>query len=400
MQLSIPGSSALTSLRQRLGDWMWPGSKAARSRPNRTVVCQEWLTSAAGSDKVAAELVRVANADAIYCFAARDDVIEQLGISVPVYQSRLGHWAGVNRRWQYLLPVMPVAWGLLDLGDARLVLTSSHATVNSLRRCGTRVSYCHTPMRYAWEWRLEAERLPTFLRPFWPLVAAVFRRLDRAWSRRVDVFVANSQFVAGRIRKAYDRDAVVVYPPIETDAFVPTDEPSRDRFLVAGRLVHYKRLDIVVQAANQAAVPLVVAGYGPELTRLQAMAGPTVEFVVAPDDGELIELVQNARALVFPGIEDFGMMVVEAQACGTPVIGRAAGGALESVDVVNGGILVDSDDPVVWAKRLGEFESPVDGSALRRGTERFSTLPFRQGILEVLDGLGRDGAGHGHGMAP
>ncbi len=204
------------------------------------------------------------------------------------------------------------------------------------------------------------------------------------------MFVANSNFVAERIQKAYGRDALVVYPPIETDSFVPADEPSRDRFLVAGRLVHYKRPDLAVHAANLAGVPLVVAGYGPELSRLQAIAGPTVEFVVAPDDDQLVELFQNARALVFPGIEDFGMTVVEAQACGTPVIGRAAGGALESVDVGNGGVLIDSDDPVAWATAFAEFESAADSSSLRRGTERFSTLAFRNGILEAIDRLGLD----------
>ncbi len=392
---AIPVKSTKPSgmtLRQRLSEWMWPGSGAARRGADRVVVCQEWLTSAAGSDKVAAEMVRVAGADALYCFAARDDVVRELGISVPVYQSRLGGWASVNRRWQFLLPVMPLVWGLLDLGDVRLVLTSSHSTVNSVRRFGTRVSYCHTPMRYAWDWRLEAQRLPRSLRPLWPAIAAVFRRLDRIWSRRVDVFVANSHFVAERIKASYGRDAIVVYPPIDTGSFVPTGRPTRDRFVVAGRLVHYKRPDIAVQAANLARVPMTVAGAGPELERLQAMAGSTIEFAVAPDDDELIDLVQNARALVFPGIEDFGMTVVEAQACGTPVIGRAAGGALESVNVAGGGLLVDSEDPAVWARRLAEFECPDDVADLRRGSEAFSVAAFRRGLLDVLVTVGFDRA--------
>lgn len=383
-------STTRNNVRHRLSDWMWPGSEAGRKRTDRVVVCQEWMTSAAGSDKVAAELVRVVGADALYCFAARDDVVKQLGVAVPVYQSRLGEWASVNRRWQLLLPVMPLVWGLLDLGDTRLVVTSSHATVNSVRRFGTRVSYCHTPMRYAWEWRLERQRLPRPLRPLLPAIAAVFRRLDQRWSRRVDVFVANSHFVAGRIRASYGREAVVVYPPIDTGSFVPAVLPTRDRFVVVGRLVQYKRPDLAVQAANLAGVPMTIAGSGPELERLQAMAGPTVEFAVAPDDEHLIDLVQNARALVFPGIEDFGMTVVEAQACGTPVIGRAAGGALESVNAPAGGLLVDSEDPREWARVLAELGGSVDVARLRRGSEAFSVDAFRRGMLRVLvdSGLG------------
>jgi glycosyltransferase involved in cell wall biosynthesis len=374
-------------LRRRASEWMWPGSGVASSGSNRTVVCHEWLTSAAGSDKVAAELVRIVGAEALYCFAARDEVVERLGILVPVYQCRFGRWAASNRRWQVLLPVMPVVWGLLELGDVRLLVTSSHAAVNSIPRSGKRVSYCHTPMRYAWEWRMELQRLPRVLRPMWAVMSAMFRRMDRWWSRRVDVYVANSEFVAERIRDSYGRDSVVVHPPIETDRFVPSQNPTRDAFLVAGRLVPYKRPDLAVIAANRTSMPLIVAGAGPELSRLQSIAGPTVRFMVSPDDDELLALYQNARALVFPGVEDFGMTVVEAQSCGTPVIARAAGGALESVDLQNGGCVVNSDDAQHWADALAHFVCPSDGEQLHLESSRFSVAEFERGIRDVLDAV-------------
>jgi len=350
-----------------------------------TVAVIEWLTSAGGAEKVAAAIVDVSGAGAVCCLSERADVVERLGISVPVHQSRVGRWASEGRRWQYLLPIAPIVWGALDLSGARTVVTSSHSLVNSVPAVGRRVCYCHTPVRYGWDWQMETERVPRLLRPLFPVGAALLRAWDRHVAKRVDVFVANSNFVADRIARAYDRTAVVVHPLIDTDWFVPDPAAVRTEFLVAGRFVPYKRVDLAINAANRARVPLVVAGGGPQAERLRAMAGPTVRFVDNPSDAEMRRLLQHAVALVHPGVEDFGMLVLEAQACGTPVIARAVGGALESVDPDRSGTLVTSDRVGDWATALAGFIDPADAAARREFSSQFGRDSFVDQIRTVLE---------------
>jgi glycosyltransferase involved in cell wall biosynthesis len=352
------------------------------------VVAHEWLTSAAGSDKVAAELVELSGAAALVCLSARPEVIEALGISVPVHQSRVGRWAESGNRWHLLLPLMPVIWGSLPMAGVDTVVTSSHSLVNSLPVAGRRVCYCHTPVRYGWEWRMERDRLPRRLQPLLRPGSAVLRWWDRRMSQRVDVYVANSAFVAGRIRRAYGRSATVVHPPIDTDRFTPGDGQRLDEFLVAGRMVAYKRADIAVRAATQANVALAVAGRGPEWERLRDVAGPTVRFVESPSDDDLVELMRHAKAVIHCGIEDFGMVLVEAQACGAPVLARADGGAVETVDLAVSGVLVDSERVVDWAAAMSSFSDPGSASARRCWALTFSSPVFRCRMREILEMAG------------
>jgi glycosyltransferase involved in cell wall biosynthesis len=366
--------------------WMrfwWPTVEAA-DFAGRNVVAHEWLTSAAGSDKVATELVNVSAAAALLCLSARPEVVDELGIEVPVHQSRVGRWAEPGTRWHLVLPLMPLIWGSLRLSEIDTLVTSSHSLVNSIPTAGRRVCYCHTPVRYGWEWRMELGRSPRWLRPVMRPGAAALRFWDRRIARRVDVFVANSTFVAARILAAYGRLATVVPPLIDLDRFQLSDAPRGQEFVVAGRLVAYKRADVAVQAATRASLALVVAGGGPELAALRAVAGPTVRFVESPSDDELVELIQRARAVLHPGIEDFGMILVEAQACGTPVIARAEGGALGTVDRAVSGVLVGSDRVEDWAAAMRSFSDPGSPSARRAWASTFSVEVFDRQMREVL----------------
>jgi glycosyltransferase involved in cell wall biosynthesis len=283
---------------------------------------------------------------------------------------------------------MPGAWSRLDLSRFDLVLTSSHACVNAIRVSpgAVHISYCHTPMRYAWRWRDEISRIPPMARPTWPLAAAAFRHVDRKWSSRVHAFIANSHHVADRIRAAYGREAEVLYPPVDTEFWTPSDDRRReDYFLVAGRLVAYKRTERAVRAAKLADVRLVVAGDGPELPRLRKMAGPTVEFVVAPERTALRELYRRARALVMPGVEDFGMTMIEAQACGTPVLAFDAGGAREAVLDRRTGRLYAHPDPTSLARSMTGFDShEFDPSQARAHAQRFCVSVFDAGLEAIV----------------
>jgi glycosyltransferase involved in cell wall biosynthesis len=373
-------------LRRWVSRLFWPD--ADDHRDARVIVLHEWVAVVGGSDKVAARLAELADADVVYTFALDDDCVQQLRFDLPVVTWRFGRWAARSRRFTRMLPLMPVVWWALDSPAAELTVTSSHSCVNAARAAsGQRLSYCHTPMRYAWEWRLERRRIPAVMRPALPVLAAFMRRLDRRWSRNVDVYVANSTAVADRIATAYQRIAHVVPPPIETERFVlngAVRHPDQ-AFISAGRFVPYKRHDLAIAAANHAGVRLVVAGDGPDSTRLAALAGPTVEMVVGPDDDRLAELLGTARAFLFAGIEDFGMLAVEAQACGTPVIARRAGGAVDSVVEGVTGTFVDSGVIDDWSSALRSFEDDsFDPSAIRTWAEGFGTDAFDIRITELL----------------
>ena len=362
--------------------------------PHRIALCHEWITTYGGSEQVAQRIARVLGVRDVYTFAARASLAREVfpDQRVHVHPWGSGRWG--REHWRRLLPLMPYAWSHLGLGEYDAVVTSSHACVNAIRvpEGVPHISYCHTPMRYAWQWRSELGRVPLPLRPLWPAAASWLRRGDRRWARRVTRFIANSRHVAGRIREAYGRDAEVVYPPVETTYWTPADDGARsDAFLVVGRLVAYKDVDVAVRAAETAGVPLTVAGDGPELPRLRRTAGPNVRFVVDPSRDDLRELYRSARALVNPGVEDFGMTMVEAQACGTPVLAFARGGATEAVIDGVTGTLYPDPEPAALATFLRSFDPErFEPEAIRAQAQRFDVARFDEEIArivgEVLEG--------------
>lgn len=359
-----------------------PGLEGAR-----IALCHEWTLRPAGSEKVAAALADLLRPDAVYTLAADPAVAAQVFGGATVFAPTVGLRPGVHARWDRLLPLLHLGWRSLDLSAFDLVVTSSHSCVNAVRT-GEHVrtiSYCHTPMRYAWAWREELQRVPRPLRPAWPVAAWALRTVDRRVARQVDTFVANSSFVADRVHEAYGATAAVVHPPVDTGFFTPPDHDARQGyFLVTGRLVDYKRADVAVEAARRADVDLVVAGDGPARSRLEEMAGPRCRFVSAPSDEDLRDLYRGARALVFPGVEDFGITPVEAMACGTPVVCQAVGGAAESVvDGVSGRVLADQSVDG-FAAALRSWPTEWSRGACRAVAEGFSHEAFRVGMHAVL----------------
>jgi glycosyltransferase involved in cell wall biosynthesis len=380
-------------IRSLIGAALWGSATQREARTLRRVVVHEWLMALGGSDKCAAELARLSDAQGVYVFALDDELVERLQFDVPVRTWRGGRWVARTGRLQFFLPIMPIVWWSLDLRVADRVVTSSHCMTNAIRApLASIVSYCYTPMRYAWNWRIEAGRFPAPLRRLMPGFAAILRALDRRHSRRVSRFVAISNFVASRVSESYGRDSDVVYPAVDVEFWAAATAADRARgahpdapFLTAGRLVAYKETAVAVKAATKAGVALIVAGSGPELERLQLLAGPTVRFVEGPDDDELRSLLASSRALLFPGVEDFGMLPVEAQAAGTPVIARAAGGALETVIDGVTGVHVEGADPGEWARALQAFDrSRFTSTALRDHATMFSLGEFRSGIENIL----------------
>jgi glycosyltransferase involved in cell wall biosynthesis len=298
-----------------------------------------------------------------------------------------------DRLYRHFLPLYPGLVEAFDLDGYDLVISSSHCAAKSVvAPNAVHVCYCHSPMRYGWDQfseyfgpRQVGKAASLALRP----VMAALARWDRATANRPDRFLANSQYVAGRIGRYYNRRSTVVYPPVDTDFFRPAGSvraPSTPRFLVVSALVPYKRVDVAIEACRKAGVALRVAGHGPELQRLQELGGDSVEFLGWKSDEEVRELYQEATAVLLPGVEDFGMVPVEAQACGTPVVALNEGGAAESVVDGTTGILVPDRSADSLADGLRRvLTTTFDPDVLRTNALRFSRERFLTEFRSAVD---------------
>jgi glycosyltransferase involved in cell wall biosynthesis len=358
-------------------------------RGSRVAIVHDWLTGMRGGEKVLDAICELYPAATIYTLVhVRGSVsarIEEHRIKCSPVQW-LPRSGDLYRNY---LPLFPTAVELFDLDGYDLVISSSHCAVKSVIRPprATHVCYCHSPMRYAWDQfhayfgpEQVGARRSRLLRP----VMARLARWDAATARRVDRFVANSQYVAGRIRRYYNRGSTVVYPPVDT-TFYRLPDPARRQiesaFLIVSALVPYKRLDVAIAACRKVGATLKIVGRGPEEGRLRQIGGDSVEFLGWRTDEEIRTLYASSAAVLLPGVEDFGMVPVEAQACGTPVVALGQGGARETVDDGVTGVLVEDGSVESFAAGLDRTRSVTfDPALIREKAERFS----RQRFLEVF----------------
>ncbi len=285
-----------------------------------------------------------------------------------------------------LLPLYPWAVGRLRPPPCDVVLSSSSAFAQGVTvpAGAVHVCYCYTPFRYAWyEQERAISEVPAPLRGLLRRQLARIRRWDLAASRTVDSHVAISELSRERIRRYYGRDSVVIHPPVETHRFRP-GRPG-EALLVVSEIVRHKRLDVALEAARRAGVPIRVVGSGPDHDRL-SQAYPEAEFVGRADDGKLAELYAAARAVIVPSMEEFGIVAVEAQAAGRPVIAAAAGGALETVLDGRTGRLVALDDVDAFAAAIAEIDSlDFDPAGAVENAERFSVATFQRRLGEHVE---------------
>ncbi len=292
------------------------------------------------------------------------------------------------RNQRFVLPLYPAAFESLDLRGYDLILSITSAFAHGVRvPPGARhICYCLTPARFLWSYAdyVERERIGRLPRLVLPLFISALRNWDRRVSSRVTQFVAISQAVRERIAKYYQRDSLIIHPPVDVNRF-KVSERREDYFLILSRLVPYKRIDLAVQAFNELGLPLVIAGDGRDRARLEQMAKPNVKFLGRVSDGEAQELLARCRAFLFPGEEDFGITPLEANACGKPVIAFAGGGALETiVDGVTGNFFREPNaQSLVHVVR--QFDDRVfDAMTMRRHAEKFGTEVFKQKLTEIV----------------
>ena len=298
-------------------------------------------------------------------------------------------------RYRYYLPAFPAAIRRFDLSGYDLVLSMSHCVAKGVRvpPRALHLCYCFSPMRYVWDLSSDYFGRDQGLarRVLGPPLAMALRRWDRR-TAGVHRFVAISRHIADRIRRAYDRQADVLYPPVDVQRF-EIAETTDDYYLVVGALVPYKRIDLAVGAANRLGRRLVVVGTGPEESRLRALAGPTVSFLGWRPDPEIARLYARCRALVFPAVEDFGITPLEAAAAGRPTIALARGGALETMVGLDAGdaaptaVFFAEQTVEALVDAIARFEGAeprFDGKALRARAEVFDRPVFKQKLRDYI----------------
>jgi glycosyltransferase involved in cell wall biosynthesis len=357
----------------------------------KVAIIHDWLTTLGGSERVVWALHEMFPGAPVFTSVHRRGLLPREFEALDIRTSFLQRLPGATRHYPRLLPLMPLAFEQFDLSDFDLVVSSSHACAKGVvtRPDQVHVSYVHAPMRYAWDLTHAYQRsLPPLLRPAAAMLLSGLRQWDVLSANRVDAFVANSREVAGRIRKHYRRDAAVVHPPVDVDRFevLPASRIG-DHLVVLSRLVPYKRVDLCIEAANRTGRRLRVIGDGPLYRDLRALAGPTVTFLGNLPDEAVARELAGASALLFAAFEDFGIVPVEAMACGRPVIALGHGGVRDTV--VDGVTGTWFDEPrleslVAALERHDRVE--WDPAQIRTHAERFSPAAFRRGMQAVIEG--------------
>jgi len=316
----------------------------------------------------------------------------------PVMQGRTIHTSFLDRgpaawkRYQHLSPLYDAATARHDLSGFDLVISSGGPGAKTVRvpKGAVHVHYCHSPVRFLWDqYETWLTRLPPVLRPVFAFSARAQRQRDLRGVGGVDLFVANSDYIGDRIRRYYGRESVTVYPPVELSKRAPS-RPG-DYYLTVGRLVPNKRTELLIEACNRTGKRLIVAGGGPELAKLRALAGPTAEVLGRVSDERLEALYASARAFLFAADEDFGIATVEAQSHGLPAVAYAWGGSLEILSETGdgGGDAVFFHEQSVAAviagmERFEAVEAGFDRAAIQRRAERFSEDRFQAGMLAAI----------------
>lgn len=362
-----------------------------RERFPRVAVVHEWLTIPGGSEDVVIELLEMFPEAELFTSIYDPKPWPSIVTERPVHASYLNRIPGAQAHYPKLLPLMTRAYRAFDFSRFDLVLSSSHACAKNIRTPAgvLHVCYCHTPMRYAWdESLLEGEEIGRATRLALPLMLRRLRRQDVEGATSPEVFVANSRNVADRIRRYYGRSAEVVNPPVDVERLLSLTREQGEHYLVFGRVVPYKRVELAVAACARLGRPLKVAGDGRAMASVRAAAAghQEIELLGRVEDAERDALMSSARALLFPGEEDFGIVPVEAQAAGLPVVAYEVGGASETVIDGRTGALFEQQSALGLAAAIERFEGlKLNEQAIRQNAERFGRERFRSEMADVIE---------------
>lgn len=361
----------------------------------KIAIIQEWFTTLGGSEKVVKAISELYPDADIFTLVKDDNLIKQLGfINRNITTSIIQKLPWATTKYKSYLPLFPFAIEQFDLRNYDLIISSNHAVSKGVLTSSDQmhISYCHSPIRYAWDLHhqyLEEEGLRFGIKG---LLARYFLHRIRIWdfqsANRPDFIVSNSNFIGKRIKKVYGKDSTTIYPPIEIDDFTLEMEKD-DYYFTCSRMVPYKKIDLIVEAFSK--MPdkkLFVGGDGPDFTKIKKLATANIEFLGFLPFKELIGKIQKAKAFVFAAIEDFGMLPLEAQACGTPVIAFGKGGSLETVIDGKTGVLFKEQTIESLIEAVNRYElicSTILSENCRLNAERFSKERFKTEFKEFVD---------------
>jgi len=358
----------------------------------KVALVHDWLTGMRGGEKVLEVLCELyPDADIHTLFHLRGSVSPSIERHL-VTTSFLQRLPLARTQYRRFLPLFPFAIEQFDLDDYDLVISSSHCAAKGAMRPGRarHICYCHSPMRYGWD-QFDAYFGPARVGPmvsrwFYRPLLARLARWDVSTAGRVDRFVANSKHVAARIRRYYNREATIVYPPVDTVFYHPAAVSPESHFLIVSAFVPYKRIDLAIEACRRTGARLRIVGDGPDRGKLEQIAGSDVAFLGRLTDEEVRDEYRRALAVILPGEEDFGIVPVEAQACGRPVVAFGRGGALETVTDGETGVLFAETTVESLAAALARIATmPVDAGRMRAHAEQFSRDRHRHAMQAIIN---------------
>jgi glycosyltransferase involved in cell wall biosynthesis len=354
----------------------------------KTALVHDWMNQVGGAEDVLEALVEMYPERPLYTSLYAPDKMPSHWRNWDIRTSFIDRLPLAHKKQQLYFPLYPYAFEQFDFREYDLVISNKsgfcHGIVTGPET--THICYCLTPTRYVWRYHqyAEQENLGRMTRTFLPPFLTVLRQWDRLAADRVDHFIAISEEVRRRIAKIYRRDSVIIHPPVETSRFAPTAVVD-EYYLFVGRLVPYRRLDVLIEAFNKMKRPLLIAGSGRDRERLEALAGPTITFLGYVPDEEMPDLLARCRAFMWPGEEDFGIAPIQAMAAGRPVIAYAAGGALETVTPGETGCLFAEQSVPAIIEAVESFDATaVDVALLVERAAGYDTAVFRQKMQQFV----------------
>jgi len=356
----------------------------------RIALVHDYLNQYGGAEKVLEAFIEVFPDAPIYTLIYNHKIIDKYFPGKKIRASFLQKIPFTKRYHRFFPPMMPMAIEKFDLSDFDLVISDSASFAKGvLTNSKTlHICYCHTPPRYAWDDShkyVKEFSMPSLAKIFIPFFMNYIRLWDKEAALRVDKFICNSHFVAERIKKYYKQNAEVIHPPVDTEFLKPISKPSEEYYLMVGRLLPYKRFDIAIEAFNRLELPLKIIGIGPDRKKLKKMANWNIEFLGETQGEKLKEYYQHCKALIFPQEEDFGIVALEAMACGRPVIAYRGGGALESVLEGKTGVFFDEQTSDSLAEVVKNFNpSQFDSKVIRSHALKFDKEVFKKKIKEFI----------------
>jgi glycosyltransferase involved in cell wall biosynthesis len=358
----------------------------------RVAFIHDWLNGMRGGERCLEALCEVYPDAHLYTLFHEKGKLSPTIEAMQIHTSFVQKLPFVFGKYRHYLPLFPVAIEQFDVRDYDLVISLNHCVANGVitRPQTCHISYTFTPMRYAWDLYQDyfgGNRLRGLSRYLIPYCMNYLRMWDMVASKRVDYFVAISEHVQKRIAKHYRRTAEVIYPPVDAEFYTPaTDSKKEDFFLIVSAFAPYKKLDLAVDAFNHLNVPLKIIGQGQDEKRLQALAKPHIQFLGALSDAEVRDHYRRCRALVFPGEEDFGIVPLEAQTCGTPIIAYAKGGVLETTIAGETALWFREQTVEAIIAAVRQFEQHAfDSITIRTHACRFAKSRFKQEMQRYIE---------------